>query len=409
MKSVLVLLTLLPVIFADDFCLLKASFEINNRVSTECKVPANLTTPADVEILKVLCTTDEEAPAEVQILTAKQTEFGNRDICTEGGTKTPGLFTWIAWKDFHFTLRPLINQLSEANVFVGRDITGNICRLNITSASCLNSEKSEEAAVDVKEVLLERLPVAYELTNIVYDRWRNVTFLNQTVLTSVNLTNAQHKTDFVEALVRFDFEKKINITLLEGLAAGVPIILHEDQGTLRYTVGEVTKKMQSGIVSVVKRLPASTSAMVRVVGTETLSVIHMSAKLTTIYARDDQGVDKIEEGDVQTSCIETGVMDVRPEETVSIHIDTPGSGGGPKAPHEITKSPTLPPIYIPPSTENPPISLFQNPGPIYPGFKTFSTIGAILFFSVFIIAMTDVARKIIQAQRQKDRKLRRDY
>lgn len=136
-----------------------------------------------------------------------------------------------------------------------------------------------------------------------------MTFLDQIALTSVNLTNVNLKTDFVEALVRYDFEKKINITLFSELATGVPIILHEDTGTpLKYTVGELTKKTQSGIVSVVKRLPAKTSAIVRVVGTETLSVIHMSAKLTTIYARDEQGVDKIEQGDIHTTVINLNIL-----------------------------------------------------------------------------------------------------
>uniref|UniRef100_A0A1B0C9P0 Uncharacterized protein n=1 Tax=Lutzomyia longipalpis TaxID=7200 RepID=A0A1B0C9P0_LUTLO len=259
---------------------------------------------------------------------------------------------------------------------------------------------------DVADVLLERLPVAYELTNIIYDRWRNVTFLDQIVLTSVNLTNHHLNTDFVESLVRYDFEKKVNVTLLSDLAPGVPIILHEETGTIKYTVGEVTKKVQAGIVSVVKRLPAKTSAIVRVIGTETLSVINMSAKLTTIYARDDYGVDKIEEGDIHTTCIETGVMDVRPEETISIHIDPPGIGDHPQMQQEPSTVPVAKPTQ-PTSTPAPAISLFQPSGPVYPGFKTYSTIAAVIFFSVFIIAMTDVARKIIQDQRRKDQKIRK--
>ncbi|XP_055705811.1 enolase-binding protein-like [Phlebotomus papatasi] len=412
MKSLTVILVLLPVVLGGDYCLLKASFEINSRITTECKVPANLSQPEDIGTIQSLCTipTDEQESSELKILTAKQTEFGSRGICSEDAIKTPGMFTWIKWKNFESILRPLITHLSDEYDFVGRDMSGNICRINITTATCSSNSTNNEDALDVSAVLLERLPVGYELTDIAYDRWRNVTFLDQIALTSVNLTNVNLKTDFVEALVRYDFEKKINITLFSELATGVPIILHEDTGTpLKYTVGELTKKTQSGIVSVVKRLPAKTSAIVRVVGTETLSVIHMSAKLTTIYARDEQGVDKIEQGDIHTTCIETGVMDVRPEETVSIHIDPPGSGGIPIAPTETTKAPKIKPSHIPTPTEMPPISLFQPSGPVNPGFKTFSTIGAIIFVSVFVIAMTDVARKIIQDQRRKSRKINRKF
>uniref|UniRef100_A0A1L8D9Z6 Putative enolase binding protein n=1 Tax=Nyssomyia neivai TaxID=330878 RepID=A0A1L8D9Z6_9DIPT len=402
MHSVIyITLILIPVVLASDYCLLKSSFQINNRITTECKVPANVTTPADLDVLPSLCVNN----ADLHILKARQTDFESRSICTENGLKTPGMFTWITWRDFQLILRPLVSDLNEDNLLVGRDIAENICIVNLTTASCLNNDESD-SAIEVKEILLERLPVAYELTNIVYDRWRNVTFLDQIVLTSVNLTNVNLQTDFVESLVRFDFVKKINVTLLSDLAPGVPIILHEETGTIKYTVGEVTKKIQAGIVSVVKRLPAKTSAIVRVIGTETLSVIHMSAKLTTIYARDEQGVDKIEEGDIHTTCIETGVMDVRPEETVSIHIDPPSEGKLPQVQQEATTVKVVKPT-LPTTTDVPPIALFQPKGPVYPGFKTFSTIGAIIFFSIFLIAMTDVARKLIQDQRQKDRKMRR--
>uniref|UniRef100_A0A7G3AJV0 Putative enolase binding protein n=1 Tax=Lutzomyia longipalpis TaxID=7200 RepID=A0A7G3AJV0_LUTLO len=397
-----VILLLFPVIQASDYCLLKSSFQINSRITTECKVPANATSAEDIEAMSTLCT-DEEAP-QLQILRARQTDFSSHGICHESSLKTPGMYTWITWKDFQNILRPLVSHLSEESAFVGRDVAGSICRVNLTTAACLGNDESDSP--DVADVLLERLPVAYELTNIIYDRWRNVTFLDQIVLTSVNLTNHHLNTDFVESLVRYDFEKKVNVTLLLDLAPGVPIILHEETGTIKYTVGEVTKKVQAGIVSVVKRLPAKTSAIVRVIGTETLSVINMSAKLTTIYARDDYGVDKIEEGDIHTTCIETGVMDVRPEETISIHIDPPGVGDHPQMQQEPSTAPVAKPTQ-PTSTPAPAISLFQPSGPVYPGFKTYSTIAAVIFFSVFIIAMTDVARKIIQDQRRKDQKIRK--
>uniref|UniRef100_A0A7G3AGY7 Putative enolase binding protein n=1 Tax=Lutzomyia longipalpis TaxID=7200 RepID=A0A7G3AGY7_LUTLO len=419
-----VIVLLFPVIQASDYCLLKSSFQINSRITTECKVPANATSAEDIEAMSTLCT-DEEV-AQLQILRARQTDFSSRGICHESSLKTPGMYTWITWKDFQNILRPLVSHLSEESAFVGRDVAGSICRVNLTTAACLGNDESDSP--DVADVLLERLPVAYELTNIIYDRWRNVTFLDQIVLTSVNLTNHHLNTDFVESLVRYDFEKKVNVTLFSNLAPGVPIILHEETGTIKYTVGELTKKVQAGIVSVVKRLPAKTSAIVRVIGTETLSVINMSAKLTTIYARDDYGVDKIEEGDIHTmvsflfvfffdefcveqkitllQCIETGVMDVRPEETISIHIDPPGVGDHPQMQQEPSTAPVAKPTQ-PTSTPAPAISLFQPSGPVYPGFKTYSTIAAVIFLSVFIIAMTDVARKIIQDQRRKDQKIRK--
>ncbi|GAB0090198.1 integral component of membrane [Sergentomyia squamirostris] len=404
MRILCVILVLVPTILASDYCLLRASFEVNNKITTECKVPANLSTSADMEAVANLCYA-EDPVADLKILTANQTEFDSREICGKEGLKISGLITWITWKDFQSILRPLIAHLSEETVLIGRDSSRNICRVNLTSAMCHQDSTEEPIAVD--HVLLERLPVAYELTDIVYAPWRNVTFLEQIVLTSVNLTNSHLETNFVEALVRYDFHKKINVTLFSSLTTGVPIIFHENSGTpLRYTVGEITRKMQSGIVSVVKRLPAKTSAVVRVIGTETLSVIHMTAKLTTIYARYDHGVDKIEQGDIKTTCIESGVMDVGAEETVKIQIDPPGSVPLPQSPLEPTKVPTQPPSLLPSTTRNPPISIFQPSGPIYPGFKTLSTVGVVVFFSVFIIAMTDVARKIIQDQRRKSNKIR---
>lgn len=138
MKSLTVILVLLPVVLGGDYCLLKASFEINNRITTECKVPANLSQLEDLSPIHSLCTvpTDEEGSSELKILTAKETEFGSRGICAEDSIKTSGMFTWIKWKDFEFILRPLITHLSDEDDFVGRDISGNICRINITTATC---------------------------------------------------------------------------------------------------------------------------------------------------------------------------------------------------------------------------------------------------------------------------------
>lgn len=45
--------------------------------------------------------------------------------------------------------------------------------------------------------------------------------------------------------------------------------------------------------------------------------------------------------------------------------------------------------------------LFQASGPVYPGFRTISTIAAVIFFSVLVTAFTDVFRKLTHSYQAK--------
>jgi hypothetical protein len=62
-------------------------------------------------------------------------------------------------------------------------------------------------------VLIERLPIRIEISNILPGAWNNITNLNETVLMDGELKNLENTDQFIEDHLRFPIQKLIQLNM----------------------------------------------------------------------------------------------------------------------------------------------------------------------------------------------------
>lgn len=76
--------------------------------------------------------------------------------------------------------------------------------------------------------MIESEPVRYELRDIKKDKWRTSYGRNETILGTTVLANAGDKTEKVETVISYTYEKIIYWGTVEGVSRGLPTIVYEN-------------------------------------------------------------------------------------------------------------------------------------------------------------------------------------
>lgn len=303
-----------------------------------------------------------------------------------------------------------------------------LCQIDFQNGHCISLVGENSQNVIWTDVLVQRLPTLYELRHISESHWKNITEINDVILTATNLSNHGRSTQFVQKIVPYDLERTVQIDLPGHLEKGRFVNVYENgKLSLNFVTGDTAQTLITKSVAVIKRLLPRTSVEATLRGVQSRILSQINGNLITVFDKDDNHTivqrftnnitTNVSLGENFTVIyvtitillfqkIEDEILNVYTEFGIFIKLDPsieveeeeeqrPNVEDSEVSTQssEVTSSGFLPEHYAG--------QLFQPSGPIYPGFRTISTGAALLFCSVFCIAMFDVFRKITGDRRAK--------
>lgn len=242
--------------------------------------------------MKDLCQDDHA----VNVLTTRGAKVSELPFdCAQNLTDSS--FVWLAWNDFLAKVKPLTNGngFREGNSYFGRNIlnqedeSGEFCRIDLTTGHCVSPNVNQSQNVLATEVLVQRIPLIYDLKTRQATSWRNVTDGDMVLLTTNHLSNRKLTTQFVQKIVSYDLEREYQFDLPESLSKEVAVNVYDEAGrlNLRFDVGDAAKTLISKSVPAIKRMLPRTTIEVSVRGRNEHILSKLNADLITVFDRHD--------------------------------------------------------------------------------------------------------------------------
>lgn len=232
--------------------------------------------------------------------------------------------------------------------------------------------QSTDHALDeglVTEILVENVPLRYELRNIQRTAWENVTRYETVTLEDMYLRNDDEKPKILTKNALIVTNHTIEHVFPSSLAKGTEMRLFEEEKVIRMVVGSPRPLQQiRESMKLSKRLGPNSHTSIRVEGTLAKIWFEITGELTLVYD------DFKEERTIQGQVIESKTINIKqigsPVSKIAVLYD------------ESTKK-------------------VEDPGAAYRTFKIFSILAFILFFGVLIVTFTDVIRQMIRLRKEK--------
>lgn len=209
-------------------------------------------------------------------------------------------YAWVSWNDFLGQVKPSSdNAFREGNAYLGRNIlqqeedSEEFCRIDLTTGHCVALGGTQSQNIISTEVLVQRLPLHYDLKAVHLGSWKNVTEGENVVLATTHLFNRQDSTQFVQKVVPYDLEREVQFDLPENLVQGIAMNVYDEAGRLglRFDVGDAATTLISKSVPAIKRMLAHTSIEVTVAGRTERVLSKLNGDLITVFDRaDDKAV-----------------------------------------------------------------------------------------------------------------------
>lgn len=201
-------------------------------------------------------------------------------------------FVWLSWNDYLGHVKT-DKEFREGNVYLGRntlqqvDETVEYCRLDMTTGHCV-AENGNQNVIST-DILVQRLPLRYDLRTLQVGSWKNVTELETVVLANTHLINRHEDTQFVQKVVPYDMEREVEFDLPQDLVQDVQVNVYDAAGRLglRFDVGDAATTLISKSVPAIKRLLGRTSIEVTVKGRTERVLSKLNGDLITVFDRND--------------------------------------------------------------------------------------------------------------------------
>lgn len=203
-------------------------------------------------------------------------------------------FVWLAWNDYVAQVKPIEGEKGylEGNVYLGRNILQEddaveFCRIDMSNGHCVAIGGSQN--VIYSEILVQRLPLRYDLKTVQIGAWKNVTEGETIQLAQTNLINRDEATQFVQKVIPYDLEREVQFDLPENLVKDIQVNVYDEAGRLglRFDVGDAATTLISKSVPAIKRLLGRTSIAVTVKGHTERVLSKLNGDLITVFDRND--------------------------------------------------------------------------------------------------------------------------
>lgn len=231
-----------------------------------------------------------------------------------------------------------------------------------------NTEHLLDAGL-ITEILVENLPLRYELRNIQRTAWENVTKYETLTLTDVYLRNDNDKSKILTKNPLIVTNHSIEHVFPSSLAKGTEMRLYQGDKIVRIVVG-TPRPLQEirETIRISKRVSPNSHLSVRVEGTIANIWFQITGDLTLVFDEFK------EERKIQGQVVETKMIDIK-------QVATP-----------ISKIAVL----YDDSQNN-----VEDPGARYRTFNIIAIVACVIFFGTAIIAWTDVTIKLLRMRREK--------
>lgn len=207
-------------------------------------------------------------------------------------------YVWLPWNDFLSTVKPMTNGngFREGNVYFGRNLlhekeeVAEFCRIDLNSGHCVALAANQSQNIISTEILVQRLPIHYDLKIVHVGAWKNITEGEHVSLASTHLYNRQSDNQFVQKVIPYDLEREVQFELLpEDLLRDVKVNVYDEAGRLdlSFGVGDAATTLISKSVPAIKRLLPRTSIAVSVQGRNDRVLSKVNGDLITVFDRAD--------------------------------------------------------------------------------------------------------------------------
>lgn len=226
------------------------------------------------------------------VLTARVDELSEQPFhCDKLNSSS---FVWLSWNDYLSHAQTFITNdkgYLEGNVYLGRntlqDDANEFCRIDMKTGHCVAIGGSQN--VITTEVLVQRLPLRYELKTLQVGAWKNVTEGENVVLAKTNLINRNEASQFIQKVIPYDLEREVHFDLPSDLVQDVLVNVYDEAGRLglRFDVGDAATTIITKSVPAIKRLLGRTSIDVTVSGRTERVLSKLNGDLIMVFDRND--------------------------------------------------------------------------------------------------------------------------
>lgn len=148
------------------------------KETSNCAVSGATSDSQTIQRICELIIQNDTATIPVSLLTVKGGVVGIDksfyQICRNGAT---GLLSWLQWHVHEANIKNGL-EVAEGHIFVGRinkDNETKMCTVDLTNGRCRLINSTEVILnLNETEILVEKLPIRYELQSLVYQNWKNV-------------------------------------------------------------------------------------------------------------------------------------------------------------------------------------------------------------------------------------------
>uniref|UniRef100_A0A336MNF1 CSON004157 protein n=1 Tax=Culicoides sonorensis TaxID=179676 RepID=A0A336MNF1_CULSO len=329
-----------------------------NPSNPNCSIQENL---ADEKWLQELCDKNLTQSKDLTIISVLNNEFKSgrkfEDFCKVGAI---GRLSWINYTKI---IEPLLNS-KTVNMDLAR-----MSRVSKNNATYLHNNEHVLDEAIATEVLVENLPLRYELRNIERTHWENITKLEVLKLEEIYFRNEDSKSKIIAKYPDILTNRSIEHVFPDFVIPGTEMRLYQDEQVERIVVGQPKPMQQVRVkdMSIRKRISPNSHTTVRIEGTLANVWFEFTGDLTLVY----DGFK--EEQQIKGRVIENKVIDIK-----QIHS---------------TMSKII--VLYDDGVKN------EDPEARYRAFKIVAIIACIIFFGTCIVVWTDVIIKLIRARREK--------
>jgi len=329
-------------------CLLKQSA----KQTSLCLIEEN---PANEEFLQKLCK-DATVSSTLSIVAEYKSSFETfRNL---GHYCSAGRVGRLNWIKYSLISEKLLNS-KAVNMELPR-----VARTFINGEVKLTTDSTGD---DI-EILIEKLPIRYELSDVERTKWKNVTELQTVTISKEHLKNSQTKSQIMIKEVPYLSNNSMEYIFPENIARNREVRIFKDDKIFRVnTFTNPPAVIQHSAFKIERRVGPNSVLDLRVIAVQSATLYEISGTLNSVY--DDE---VREERSLNLKVIERGLTDVHAEELLPSQMLGRFSEG---------------------------YSVDQKEGTS--GWDIWIILAVCIFFGTVIIAATDVSIKLIRARRAK--------
>ncbi|XP_063704835.1 uncharacterized protein LOC134834185 [Culicoides brevitarsis] len=352
MKSLIILLFVI-VDYATSHCLVQNS--------VKCAIEENLADP--VWLHEICQKTQKESLESVSIVGVVQNDFKTyrtlENYCEHG---TIGRLSWINYTKI---IEPILNS-RRVKVNIPR-----VTRAIIDGQPELLLKRDHATDHELQlEVLVEHLPLRYELRNIQRTAWENVTRQEKEILAEAYLRNDDEKSKILTQNPLIVTNHSIFHIFPSNIAEGSEMRLYENDQINRIVVGHPRDLHQiRETMRISKRMAAKSHTSVRVEGIPAKIWYEITGDLTLVYS-DFKEERKL----LKAQVIESKMIDIRQVGSsisrIGVSYDDALNG-------------------------------VEDPEARYRTFNILAICASVLFFGTMLVVFTDVVLKLLRMRKEK--------